>query len=233
MRVALAFALALGTALCGCGMSDELPANQATFAIEAKFELSTSNPSWRVPPPAGVPAWVCEGHAALVSDCCHTPSGGEFDCGRYPLRCDVDGFCALAFDYEVPFTVDLEATPELDAFRGRAMTTAFLEEFTLLADGAVLPVRSMDLYVAPAGTSWSEAGAVYLATREPPTDRSEIRVPLSAAARASLASFLLDFHTPFDLVLVSHVVITRSQLGAGAYEWPMSVTFRGTVIADF
>ncbi len=227
MRAPVTFLFAAAAVVVGgCGLSDE----KVTFDLRLRFDLSTSDAEWRAPPPSGVPTWVCAGRAALVTDCCHTPSGEAFDCGQYPLRCDVDGFCALAFEHHSTQTVVLDATPQLSAFRGKTMTQATLPEFTVIADNAALPVRTMDVYVGPARTGFNEADAVQLTSFVPPIDLSEVRAPLSAEARSSLSGFLVDAHSPFNLTLVSHVVFERGQ---GAAVGAMSVSLVGRVEAHY
>lgn len=222
--VAFIFSAAL-LAICGCGLSDDV-----RFDLPAEFTVSTSDAQWRASPPEGVPTWVCDGRAALVSDCCHTPSGESFDCGHYPLRCDGDGFCALAFDYHSVQTVNLDAVASLRAFRGRTMTGAMLSEFLVVAEGAMLPIRTMDIFVGPRDAEPNEPSAVLLASFVPPADLSKVSVPLSAEARSALSSFIVDAHSPFDLTLVSRVFVTRGQVSATGL---MSLSLSGKVEAHY
>jgi hypothetical protein len=178
-----------------------------------------------------VPEVVCRGGAALVSDCCQPPApAAAIDCRQYPVACDEqDGFCALIFDYEQTLELNLARdVPELQPLRDRVIAEVELDHLEARVAGDELPVRHMDLFVAPAGTtSAGRAGALHLARLG--AGPATTSIPLEPEARLAFAAFAVDHRSPFALVLLTHVV----QRSGAAWQGTFSVQLTATLTARF
>ena len=229
----------------GCSLFDGVGGGGLSFDLPAKtFRVDPADPRWWPSPPQGVPGVVCRGPAALVTDCCQPPAPmSAVDCQEYPLGCDDDGMCSLAFDYDDSVEIDLgRDVPALQHRRGWVLEQATLAAINtrvtaqVTRDGTettvegvdVLPLRAASLYAAPMGAASAHAaGAVFLAGV--PLGSGEYHVTLSPDARVALSAFLTDFNTPFTLILSSHVVVR----GAPVPTEVMQVELDGRVDASF
>jgi hypothetical protein len=182
-------------------------------------------------PPDGIPNVICSGAAALTEDCCNPPARGDepaksIDCRRYPLSCDTDGWCALAFDFDAQAPIDLGNVPALRERRGWVMANAemaeiktTLKEIRITEAGKMepeaFPLESAALYVAPkGGLSPKHPDSRFLAIIPHAPDSS---VALDANARSALSTFLVDFNTPFTLILAIHVAIEAEHGGGTSH----------------
>jgi hypothetical protein len=202
----------------------------------AEFEIDTSDVRWQLAPTNGVPEVICSGPAALVSDCCQIPG---VDCQVVPLTCS-DQKCALVFDYEDATEMDVgNNVAVLQDRRKWVLARASLDAFRRtvhVTDG--FPLRQADLYVAPQGSySKNATGARLLtsislvATQSPgaPDAQTALPVELPPEAQAALSSFLMDFNTPFSLILSAHVVAKSKDMARGE----VTVSLTGRVNASF
>jgi hypothetical protein len=226
-------ALVLLSMAGACTRNDDVGAGEVTFKLPtATFTVtSDSNDSrWRPMPPEGIPNVICSGAAALTEDCCNPPARGEepaksIDCRRYPMSCDADGWCALAFDFDAQVPIELGSLLALRARRGWVMASAEmavikskLEETKTDEEGHTwteeFPLESAALYVAPAGvrSPKDKEGRSHLLASIPHVP--DVDVPLDANARSTLSTFLVDFNTPFTLILSVRVAIEAGH-GAG------------------
>lgn len=203
----------LAMAGAGCSHADDVGGGEVSFDLpSALFKVASqpNEPRWRVSPPEGIPDVVCSGPAALTDDCCHPPGRESgVDCQRYPLSCDAAGWCALVFDYDDHFVVDLGGkVPALLERRGWVLASADLAEIECMVAPAGLPIESAALYVAPQGVLSPRSPASRLLTELPlDTEGETVRVALDAAARFTLSAFLTDFNTPFSLILGARIAI--------------------------
>ena len=218
----------------GCSLFDQVGGGNLSFDLPAPdFRIDSTDPRWWPSPPYGVPDVVCSGPAALVSDCCQPPPPmAAVDCQAYPLSCDGSGMCALVFDYDDAVEIHLARdVPALKQQRDRVLTQATLATIDTtveVADAGTLPLRTASLWVAPQGvTSTRVAGAVFLAGI--PLTSGKSRVDLVADARDALSAFLVDFNTPFVLILSGHVVV-ESELVPKTAE---TINVAGRVDASF
>jgi len=230
IALALLSWLAVVSSASGCSLFEQTRGGAFSFDLPAvAFKFDPAAPQWWPSPPHGVPYAVCAGPEAQVSDCCHL-SAPAVDCQEYPLSCDDDGMCALAFDYDAVARVDLGASvPELQNRRGTVLAQADLAATTTEASGpGISLLRAASLYAAPDGaTSAGAAGAVFLA--DVPLAEGEGQVDLAADAQIALSSFLVDFNTPFVLILSSHVVVE----GAVGAKDVTTIEVAGQVSASF
>jgi hypothetical protein len=223
----LAAALAAG----GCSMFDQVGGGELSFGLPpATFRIDTTDSRWWPSPPMGVPQVVCRGPAALVTDCCQPPPPmAAVDCQEYPLSCADDAMCALAFDYDDAEEIDLGIVPALQDQRRSVLAQATVEQIDTqvdVADAGALPLRATSLYVAPQGTSSTSAtGAIFLAAI-PLTSGT---VNLAASAQLAFSSFLMDFNTPFTLILSTHAVVESGPAPTGA----VTIVVNGRVKASF
>jgi hypothetical protein len=204
----------------------------------AEFEIDTSDVRWQTAPTNGVPDVVCSGQAALVSDCCQLPG---VDCQEVPLTCS-DQRCALVFDYED--AVDIDVGNNVDVLQDRrkwVLARASLDAFKRIvhvhvADG--FPLTEAKLYVAPHGiisakaTEASPLAIIPLVQTQPPGAPDAQPAPsvdLSPDAQAAFSSFLMDFNTPFSLILSVHVVVKPRDMPKGE----VTVRLTGQVNASF
>ena len=161
----------------------------------------------------GVPDVVCSGPAALVSDCCQPPAPmPAVDCQAYPLSCDRSGMCVLAFAYDDAVEIDLAR--DVPALKHRRSiwyshrqplpaSTPRWRRPTL----AACPCRPPASTSAPQGaTSARAAGASFLADVPIDVGRRVTWISLRQA-QDGLSAFLMDFNTPFVLILSGHVVV--------------------------
>jgi len=207
--LSLAWMTAAGAA-GGCSLFDQTGGGPLNFDLPTStFEVKSTNPQWWPSPPYGVPYVVCQGPTAVVSDCCQlSASIPALDCQIYPLGCDDNGVCALAFDYDAIVEIDLgRDVAALQRQHGRVLAQATLAAFDTKAAGAGLAfLRTASLFVAPQGAVSSRtAGARLLASI--PLEPTEAHVDLTADARVDFSSVLADFNTPFALILSTHVVV--------------------------
>jgi hypothetical protein len=196
----------------GCSFFDQVGGGDLSFAlpINREFKIASADSRWWPSPSQGVPDVICSGRAALVTDCCQPPEPmNPIDCQEYPLSCDpVDGYCALAFDYDDAVEIDLGTdVPALKDHSNRVLAQAMLAHIETTVTGAgTLPLRTASLYAAPQGTTSAQAaGATFLA--DVPLGSGSKRVYLAAPAEIGLSPFLTDFNTPFVLILSTHVVV--------------------------
>jgi hypothetical protein len=229
----LAWLVAAGAA-GGCSLFDRVGGGNLSFDLRAPdFQVDSTNPRWWPSPPYGVPDVVCSGPAALVSNCCQPPPPmPAVDCQAYPLSCDDSGRCALVFDYddavEIYLAGDVLALQHQRHLVLAQATLAAIRTTVELADAGSLPVRAASLWVAPQGaTSTRAAGAVFLA--DIPLTSGTSQVDLAADARGALSIFLMDFNTPFVLILSGHVVIGSEVVP----KTTLTITVAGEVNASF
>jgi len=153
------------------------------------------------------------------------------DCQAYPLGCDLDGMCALAFDYDDAVDVDLgRDVPALKSQLRSVLAQATLARIDTTVTGGVgtLSVRAANLFVAPKGTPSARAdGVIFLAGI--PLGSGTRQVDLDAQARFGLSSFLADFNTPFTLILSAHVVVKSGAAPKGV----ATINVDGRVEASF
>jgi hypothetical protein len=91
-----------------------------------------------------------------------------------------------------------------------------------------LPLRSAGLYVAPQGTvSARAAGAIFLA--DIPLGSGESQLDLDVQARIWLSAFLMDFNTPFALILSAHADVKSGAAPKGVE----TIKVAGRVDASF
>jgi hypothetical protein len=172
------------------------------------------------------------------------------DCRLYPLSCDAAGWCALVFDYDEQYIVDLgKEVPALQERRGWVLAHADLAVVKTdvnLPPG--LPIESAALYVAPKGILSPKAPESRFVISIPLDEDSDGEgagrqgsVALDAEARFAMSSFLADFNSPFTLILSVRVAIealhTKAERAAAALS-PKEIqtatfTIRGTVQASF
>ena len=227
----LSFAWLAAVVAGGCSMFDRVGGGQLSFALpQTTFSIDTTDSRWWPSPPTGVPQVVCRGPAALVTDCCQPPPPmAAVDCQEYPLSCDDNNMCALAFDYDDAEMVDLGDVPALQAQRHSVLAQATVEQLDIRVeadDAGALPLSAASLYVAPLGTSSaSGAGAIFLAA----IPLMSGTVNLGAQAQIALSSFLMDFNTPFGLILSAHVVVESGPAPTGA----LTIVVNGPVKASF
>ncbi len=219
----------------GC-THEEVGGGEVTFALPpAHFTVASEpdDPRWRAVPPEGIPNVVCSGPAALTDDCCRpSEREGTVDCQRYPLSCDAAGWCALAFDYDDQAPVDLGAdVPVLRERRGWVMANAepiSVEVQVSLDEG--FPIESAALYVAPQGVLSPRAPVSSFLANLPLSmdDATEVKwddgskailVELDATARSALSTFLVDFNTPFTLILDARIAIEAKHTRLGNDPW--------------
>jgi hypothetical protein len=211
-RVLLALSW-LAMAGMGCTQNDDVGGGDVDFDLpKARFSVSSdaSEPRWRDVPPGGIPNVLCGGPAALTDDCCHPPapdgSSESIDCQRYPLSCDLAGWCALAFDFDDQDTINLgTGVLALKERRGWVLANADLAVVDASVDLADLPIESAALYVAPQGVLSPRSEASQFLTAIPLNPSSS--VALGANARRVLSTFLADLNTPFSLILTVRVAI--------------------------
>jgi hypothetical protein len=233
----------LAMASLGCTQNDvgggvvdfEMP--KASFFISS----GASEPRWRDLPPGGIPNVLCSGPAALTDDCCHPPAAAgsleSIDCQQYPLRCDLAGWCALVFDFDDEYTIEL-GTRELalKERRGWVLAHANLAVIESTVDLNNLPIESAALYVAPQGVLSPRSDASRFLSAIPLNPSSS--VALGADAQRVLSGFLADFNTPFNLILTARIAIEAQDTGMDKPDWDQeertaSFTIGGRVHASF
>ena len=200
-RFWLAWLAAAAGAAGGCSLFDEVGGGKLSFDLPpANFQIDPADHRWWPSPPGGVPDVVCRGPAALVSDCCQPPPPmNVVDCQEYPLGCDDDGMCALAFDYDDAVSINLgRDVPALQDQSGWILAQATVDGIDIAVPGAdaradagvaPLPLRTLGLYVAPQGAvSAGAAGAMFLA--DIPWRSEPGHVDLSAQAQIALSSLV-------------------------------------------
>jgi len=227
--------LAAAGAAGGCSMFDQVGGGNLSFdlPVTRDFQIDSTDPRWWPAPPYGVPDVVCSGSAALVSDCCQPPPPmAAVDCQAYPLSCGDSGRCALVFDYDDAVEIYLARdVPALQQQRDRVLTQATLAAIDTtmeVADAGTLPLRAASLWVAPENaTSDQAAGAVFLTGI--PLRLGTSRVDLAADAREALSAILMDFNTPFVLILSGHVVVGSALVPKTA----LTINVSGQVNASF
>jgi hypothetical protein len=221
----------------GCSLSGEVGGGEVSFDLPAaEFEIDTSDVRWQLAPANGVPDVVCGGPAALISDCCQLPG---FDCQVYPLTCS-DQRCAMVFDYEDAMEMDVGNNVEvLQDRRKWVLARASLDAFRRtvhVTDG--FPLKQADLYVAPQGSHSKNATGARLLTSislvatqstGAPDAQAAPSVELPPEAQSALSSFLMDFNTPFSLILSAHVVVKSRDMARGE----VAVRLTGRVNASF
>jgi hypothetical protein len=204
-------------------MFDQVGGGELSFDLPpATFGISTTDSRWWPYPPTGVPEVVCRGPAALVTDCCQPPAPmAAVDCQEYPLSCDDhDDMCALAFDYDDAKEIDLRNVPALQDQRRWVLAQATVDHLNIAASQtdagvAPLPLRAVNLYVAPQGVVSAHAASATFLTGIPWTSKNS-QVALAVEAQVALSAFLTDFNTPFVLILSSHVVEESGPAPSGA-----------------
>jgi len=225
----LAWVAVIGTT-GGCNLSDQTGGGEFSFDLRTSFLVSSNDAQWQPSPPYGVPYIVCRGPDGMVTDCCHPQPGmTAVDCQEYPLGCDDNGVCALAFDYDVVTEINLTSdVPMLYNRRSLVVSQATLPAIdTGVTGGGTSYLRAASLYVAPQGVvSSRDAGVVFL-TGIPIEPAAH--VDLAEGSQAVLSAFLVDFKTPFSLIFSSHVVV-ESVLPPGAVA---TITVQGKVNARF
>jgi hypothetical protein len=204
----------------GCSILDEVGGGGLSFdlPISRDFKVDSADSRWWPYPPTGIPEVVCSGPAALVTDCCQLPAPAAVDCQEYPLSCDEDTRCALVFDYDDAREIDLASVPALQDQRSWVLAQATvdpIETHMEVSDAGALPLRTASLFVAPQGTTSAHAAGSAFLTGIPLASEAS-RVPLNAEARLALLSFLMDFNTPFALILSTHVVVESGPAPTGA-----------------
>jgi hypothetical protein len=227
--------LAAAGAAGGCSLFDQVGSGDLSFdlPVSRDFKIDSTDPRWWPSPPYGVPDVVCSGPAALVSNCCQPPPPMDaVDCQAYPLSCDDSGICALAFDYDDAVEIYLARdVPALQRRRHLVLvqaTLATIDATEEVAEAGTLPVRYASLYVAPLGTTSAQAaGAVFLA--DIPSGPGTNHVDLAEDAQDALSAFLVDFNTPFVLILSGHVVIGSALVPKTA----LRISVTGRVDASF
>jgi hypothetical protein len=194
----------------GCSASDDVGGGNVSFMlpITEPFEIHAdpNDPQWWPPPREGVLNVPCRGSVALIDDCCQLPSPEDpVNCKEYPVICDSNNACALAFDYSVAVELNLgRDVPALEPRRTWVLAKATLATIESMVDLAGLPVQAAELYVAPEGIlSARGPGATRLASI--PLMRQG-QAEVAPEAQLALSSFLVDFNTPFNLIVLAHVV---------------------------
>lgn len=244
----------------GC-THEEVGGGEVSFALpEAHFRVESdpNDPRWRAVPPEGIPNVLCSGPAALTDDCCRPPAQeASVDCQRYPLSCDAAGWCALAFDYDDQALIDMGSNvPVLRERRGWVMANAEPTKVKVkvtIDEG--FPIESAALYVAPQGVLsprapassflvniplyMDGAGKVDMEDDGAEEDDEGITVDLDANARSVLSTFLVDFNTPFNLILAAHITIEAKHTRLENAAWTpgtfatATFTISGRVRASF
>jgi hypothetical protein len=227
--------LATAGAASGCTLFDDVGGGNLSFDLPVvTFKIDSTDARWLSAPPKGVPDVVCSGPAALVSNCCQPPPEMDaVDCQAYPLSCDKSGMCVLAFAYddakEIYLARDVLALQHRRHLVLEQATLASIDTTVEAADAGSLPVQAASLYVAPRGaTSSGAAGAVFLA--DIPLTSGTNHVDLTAAAQNALSAFLVDFNTPFVLILSGHVAIGSALVPPNA---ALTIAVAGEVNASF
>jgi len=222
----------------GCSLFDQVGGGELSFDLpDARFKIDTGNSRWWPNPPRGVPQVICRGPAALVADCCQ-PSAvidPPVDCQEYPLSCDDNSMCALAFDYDDVAEIDLgTGVLALHDQRRWVFAQATVDQIKIAVSrtdtkAAPLPLFAVSLYVAPYGVvSARTSGAMFLA--DIPWKMDTSLVDLDPSARLALSTFLTDFNTPFNLILSSRVVVESGPAPTGT----MTIdVYGGRVYASF
>jgi hypothetical protein len=220
----------LAMAGVGCFQDDDVGGGVVNFDLpSASFSVVSgpNDPRWRASPPEGIPDVVCSGAAALTDDCCHPPGRENgMDCQRYPLSCDAAGWCALGFEYDYQVVVDLGGrVPALSERRGWVLASADLPGIECTVDLQGLPIESAALYVAPQGVLSPESPASkFLVDLPLDTGREPAWVALNGNARSALSAFLVDFNTPFTLILDAHIAIEATHTKGGKTTWAPGAT---------
>jgi hypothetical protein len=235
----------LAMAGAGCTQNDDVGGGEVDFDLPlASFSVSSepSEPRWRDVPPGGIPNVLCRGPAALTDDCCHPPapagSSESIDCQRYPLSCDIAGWCALVFDFDDEDTIDLGGrVPALRERRGWVLANADLAVIDSIVELNNLPIESAALYVAPQGVLSPRSDASRFLTAIPLNPSSSMA--LDTNARRVLSTFLADSNTPFNLILSVRVVMEAQHTSTYKPDWiqgqtrTASFTIGGRVRASF
>jgi len=248
----------LAMAGAACTNNEDVGAGEVSFDLPPVGFSVISGPSesrWRAMPPTGIPNVLCRGVAALTDDCCHPPALAgspepteSVNCQQYPLSCDNAGWCALVFEYSDSITIDLSRLPALKSRRGWVLANADLAVLNCKVDLRAglppnspnlpsFPIESAALYVAPQGVLSPRAPSSRFLMDIPL--EADSSVALDAEARSVLASFLVDFNTPFTLILNARVAIeakhSKSDNKAWSNETVASATFAidGRVRASF
>jgi hypothetical protein len=197
--------LLLGPMAAACSSLDEDTPDHVDLALPpTPWTLSTYDSQWRASPAAGtIPRFVCAGPQALATDCCAPP----WDCQRYPLACDPTlNLCALTFDVQMAETVDMgaqvDAVPEVQGRVFSRVDLLELEASVEITDD--LPVRSLELFIGPAGMADSSA-----ATSLAPVgmERGLQRLSPGIEAQDALSALARSYATPFALLLKAHAVV--------------------------
>jgi hypothetical protein len=211
----------------GCGLSEEVGDSEVIFELPIDptqpFTIGTSDPRWWPSPSFpgathnAVPEGVCSGGVAMGPDCCEQLASMRGDsCDTYPLTCGEDRTCALVFDYESVLEIDIGKNVDvLQDRRGWVLSQASLDEIRAGVEGIEsLPVQALGLYAGPqAATSSRSPGVRFLSDVRPVTGTDLIKP--SPEAQAALTPFLLDFNTPFSLILSAHVVVKSGPMPNG------------------
>ena len=147
--------------------------------------------------------------------------------------------CVLAFAYDDAVEIYLARdVPALKHQRHLVLAQATLASIDTNAeadDAGSLPVEAASLYVAPLGATSTGAAGQCLA--DIPLKSGTNHVDLTAAAQNALSAFLVDFNTPFVLILSGHVAIGGSgHVAIGSATLPptvLTVAVVGEVNASF
>ncbi len=206
-----------GQVLAGCGLGQNEPPDQLSFALPVKtLALPSQQQAF---PSVEVPNMVCAGPEAVGSDCCMPPTATvPIDCRTYPVACNpADNMCALIFDMNTHAEVNLtEVVQAAGAVQGRVFARVLLSRLTTEVTGAEqLPVLSADLYLGPAGSpSPSSPGVALLGQVALAPGNNQ--VALDAAAEDAFSGFARDYGTAFDLILSAHFVFESKPPRTGA-----------------
>lgn len=227
LRFKVGLLIGLGMAVAACSSLDEDTPDHVDFALpdDTAWTISTDDSQWHASPSAeNIPTFVCAGPQALVTDCCAPPA----DCQRYPLACDLDvNRCALTFDVQAAHAVDLGTVFAAVAdVQGRVFSRVEL----VALDASVevpdeLPVRSLALFIGPAGLADSASSAAVLLAPLGLLPGTQRLFP-GSAARDTLSEFARNYTTPFTLLLTAHVVVPADFQPEGQLQVSLAGTLR-------